>query len=106
LGGTRLSIAEEAGGLPMIRGDDILMQRRVDFIKIDVEGMEMAVLAGLVGTIAKWRPPMFIEVDISNAEAFQEWIRVHGYVTARKYRRYPTNENYMVVPVEASAAKA
>ncbi len=103
LGGTTLRITEESGGLPLIRGDDILMQRRVDFLKIDVEGMEMAVLAGLVGTIAKWRPRIFIEVADSNATAFQEWIGARDYVTVRKYCRYPGNENYMVVPMEALA---
>ena len=35
--------------------------------------------------------------------AFQEWLKAHDYVTARKYCRYPGNENCMVVPREASA---
>src|ERR1700676_320036 len=47
LGGTRMRSTEESDGLPVIRGDDILMQRRIDFIKMDVEGMEMPVLTGL-----------------------------------------------------------
>lgn len=101
LGGTEMHITEESEGLALIRGDDILLQRRIDFIKLDVEGMEMPVLAGLVGTIAKWRPPMFIEVDDHNAAAFQEWVRTNDYVAVRRYRRYDTNENQMVVPVEA-----
>jgi FkbM family methyltransferase len=101
LGGTRMRSTEESDGLPVIRGDDILIQRRVDFIKMDVEGMEMPVLNGLVGTIAKWRPPMFIEVENGNAEAFREWIRACDYITVDKYRRYSSNENYMVVLVEA-----
>jgi FkbM family methyltransferase len=106
LGGTTLRITKEAEGLPLVRGDDLLMQRRVDFIKMDVEGMEMLALAGLAETIARWRPPMFIEVENDNAGVFREWLDAHRYVTVHTYRRYPSNENYMVVPAAASAADA
>ena len=80
------------------------MGRRVDFIKMDVEGMEMRVLDGLTKTVAKWRPLIFIEVENGNVDAFREWLRSTDYVTARTYRRYQANENYMVVPVEISNA--
>ena len=101
LGGTEMHMTEEPDGLPLIRGDVILLQRRIDFIKLDVEGMEMRVLTGLAGTIAKWRPPMFIEVDDNNAAAFHAWVKTYNYVAVRKHRRYQTNENHMVLPVEA-----
>jgi hypothetical protein len=104
LGGTTLQITDGEEGLPLVRGDDMLMQRQVDFIKMDVEGMEMLALAGLAETIARWRPPMFIEVENRNAKAFREWLEAHRYVTVDTYRRYPSNENYMVVPTAASAA--
>jgi FkbM family methyltransferase len=106
LGGTVMNIVEGSEGLPLMPGDDILLRRRVDFIKMDVEGMEMPVLAGLAGTIAKWRPAMFVEVENRNADAFHAWIGAHDYVTACRYRRYPANENFMVLPVEASATIA
>ncbi|MDP8984985.1 MAG: hypothetical protein M3N97_08050 [Pseudomonadota bacterium] len=38
-----------------------------------------------------------------NAEDFQRWLAANHYVTVRKFRRYDTNENYMVVPSEAAA---
>jgi FkbM family methyltransferase len=101
LGGAVMRITDQPNGLPLVRGDDILLQRRVDFIKLDVEGMEMPVLAGLAGTIAKWRPAMFIEVENINAEAFQTWIKANNYVTVSRCRRYQINENYMLMPVEA-----
>jgi FkbM family methyltransferase len=104
LGGARMNIVEGTEGLKLIPGDDILLQRRVDFIKLDVEGMEMLVLTGLAGTIAKWRPPMFIEIETDNADAFQEWIDAQAYVTVYKTRRYSTSENYIVVPNEALAS--
>ena len=36
---------------------------RVDFIKLDVEGMELDALIGASGTIEKFKPTMFIECD-------------------------------------------
>ena len=104
LGGTTMRVIEGSEGLPLVRGDDVLMQRRVDFIKLDVEGMEMRALAGLAGTIAKWRPPIFVEVENGNTDVFQRWLEAFRYVTVRTYRRYPSNENYMIVPAEASVA--
>lgn len=101
LGATRLRASNGADGLPLIRGDDVLMGRQIDFIKIDVEGMEMKILSGLCGTIARWRPSMFIEVENVNVEAFIEWANSYAYQVLRKYRRYKANENYIVVPVEA-----
>jgi FkbM family methyltransferase len=102
LGATCMIPTDDPNGLPLIRGDAVLSQRRVDFIKIDVEGMEMRALAGLGETIARWRPAMFIEVDNANSDAFQAWVEDNDYVSARTFRRYPTNENHMIVPVEAA----
>ncbi len=101
LGGTRLlTCRADNGTIPLIRGDVILQDRPVDFLKIDVEGMEMRVLAGLEATIARWRPPMFIEVDDSNVAPFHDWMRLHDYAATCRYRRYDVNENYMTLPVE------
>jgi FkbM family methyltransferase len=98
LGGARLHMARDGEGLTLARGDDVLLQRRVDFIKIDVEGMELRVLKGLAATVARWRPPMFIEVENGNAAGFAEWLAANGYAIVRSHRRYAANENHMVVP--------
>jgi FkbM family methyltransferase len=102
LGGTWLAPPSgDDGALVLMRGDDALARRRVDFLKIDVEGMEMQVLAGLRETIAAWRPPVFIEIENRNAEAFLAWTEQNGYRIGRRFRRYEANENYLVLPVEA-----
>ncbi|MBL6080129.1 FkbM family methyltransferase [Belnapia sp. T18] len=101
LGGTWLAPTQEEDALVLIRGDDALAHRRVDFLKIDVEGMEMQVLAGLQRTIATWRPPLFIEIENRNAEAFQSWTERQGYRIERRFRRYEANENYLALPIEA-----
>lgn len=37
-------------------------RRPISFMKIDVEGHELKVLEGAMGTIAKWKPTMIIEI--------------------------------------------
>jgi FkbM family methyltransferase len=100
LGATRMIDSENANSLSLVCGDDILQHRRVDFIKMDVEGMELRVLHGLKETISRWRPAIFIEIDQENSEDFEVWVERNGYMSVRRFRRYPENENHMIVPVE------
>lgn len=101
LGGTWLAPSQDDDALLLIRGDDALAQRRVDFLKIDVEGMELQVLAGLQQAVATWRPPIFIEIENRNAGAVQAWIERQDYRIERRFRRYEANENHLVLPAEA-----
>lgn len=61
------SFVEHSGGkskLPIRHADEVVTELgigRVDFIKIDVEGMEESVLRGLCGTLAKFRPMVDFE---------------------------------------------
>ncbi len=96
LGGA--TIGFKGGDLEIMRGDDFLGARDVDFIKIDVEGMEISVLEGLTETISKCRPTLFVEVDNINAKAFSSWLRANGYIVKAEYSRYPTNCNYLCEP--------
>lgn len=53
---------------------------RLDFLKIDVEGMEAAVLAGALDTITRCRPVMSIEADReAQVPQLLLWLRLHGY---------------------------
>lgn len=57
-GGRRLSV-------PVFPLDDLVRQLRMpapDFVKVDVEGLEVAVLRGARGTLERSRPRLFIEV--------------------------------------------
>ena len=53
---------------------------RVDLIKIDVEGMEMEVLAGAARAIERHRPIMLIEKIKADAAALRMWLESRGYV--------------------------
>jgi FkbM family methyltransferase len=99
LGGTKM-VLNEAGPLRLVTGDSLFATRHIDFIKIDVEGHEMAVLGGLEQTIAASRPPMFIEVDNHNEAAFQTWLADHAYEVVHAFPRY-RNQNFVIRPTDA-----
>lgn len=101
LGGARME-AREDGGLRLVRGDDICAGRHIDFIKIDVEGLEPAVLRGLSRTIGDCRPAIFLEIDNNNRDAIGEWIQANGYEVAHAFPRYPRTQNVILRPKTAS----
>lgn len=106
LGGGRIMDAgEEAeGSITLRRGDDLLADVTPDFVKIDVEGMEMSVLSGLTDLIDRARPTLFVEVDNKNRDAFLQWVADNNYAVRARFRRYRTNENFLIVPRRARAA--
>jgi FkbM family methyltransferase len=87
------------GTFMSITGDSVLSSRRVDFIKIDVEGGEMAVLHGLSETIARWRPIVFAELRDQYLNEFNIWLRKSSYQVVEKFERYVGLPNYLVKPV-------
>lgn len=58
---------------------DDLPVRRVDFLKIDVEGMEFDVLAGAQKLIEKHKPQMLIEVIKIDQDKMRSWLEDWGY---------------------------
>jgi hypothetical protein len=69
------------GNLAIVRAVSIdsLKLSRIDFIKIDVEGMEMAVLAGAVEAVKQHRPVMLIESIKTDALTLKQWLEQRGY---------------------------
>lgn len=102
LGGGRIQEAADAeaapGSITLRRGDELLADITPDFVKIDVEGMEMSVLSGLSGLLERCRPVFFVEVDNANRAAFKTWAEDHGYALRARFRRCRANENLLVAP--------
>lgn len=97
LGGAT-TIDDPNGQIRIASGDSLLDGQEVNFIKLDVEGSELAVLRGLELTIAAHRPAMFVEVQNENVNAFAEWVAAHRYRAAERIRRYQSCENFMLLP--------
>lgn len=53
--------------IPVHRLDDLSVARAADVIKIDVEGMESAVIEGARGLISARRPALFVENELPGA---------------------------------------
>jgi len=61
--------------------------RQPNFVKIDVEGVEMEVLQGMSKTITERKPVLLYEVDDGNKESFdRRWKELDDYVAAFEYR--------------------
>lgn len=85
------------GKIPLAVGDDLLHTESPSFIKLDVEGMELSVLQGLERLIDRCSPRIFVEVDNQNLPAFEEWRQRHHYFVSASYKRYPQNENFLLI---------
>lgn len=80
-GGRHALSATGAGAVvEVVRLDDVFAApgapQRLDLIKLDIEGMEAAALAGAQGVIARFRPALYVEndrPDLSQALICQIW---------------------------------
>jgi len=84
LGAARLS-EDKTGELEVYPLDERLAGETVDFIKIDVEGMEFEVLAGAEKLIERNRPVMMIEVFRNKIPEFERWCAEHRYSVRTRF---------------------
>lgn len=94
LGGARMEAGE--GEIETLTGDEALAKETPDFLKIDVEGMEMMALRGLQETIARTGPNILIEVDQENYTDFDDWVAAQDYEVLDTFQRYKTNKNFLL----------
>ena len=97
-------VASDEGQISMASGDALLDGARIDFLKVDVEGMEMEVLRGFEQTIAACRPPIFLEVDHRNADALMAWAAGLGYGVLVEGRSFKMNRNVLLGPLSGQTA--
>ncbi|MEX0278423.1 MAG: FkbM family methyltransferase [Ruegeria sp.] len=92
---------EGDGDIDVFRADDLFADVSPDFVKIDVEGMEMKVLSGFEKILERCKPIFFVEVDVENTSAFQSWCEMRSYEVSWQVQRYSTNINFLIKPVDA-----
>ena len=74
-GGSGLVPAKEGDKIIPIVGIDSLNLPRLDFMKLDIQGMEYDALLAGKNTIKKYKPILFLEIGICSAS---KWNREHG----------------------------
>lgn len=82
-GGLSLNLPGPGEMVPVLRLDGFSGLSRLDLIKIDVEGMESAVLRGAEKLVEKFRPVLYVEND--RPEHSEELMRL---IDAMGYRMY------------------
>ena len=104
--GQDIDYSESAGQPVEMVSIDSLALPRVDFLKIDVEGMEMQVIGGLSRTIAACRPPIFVEVEHENLPALSAWAEAQRYSIAAEGRQFRHNGNLLLLPDGSDASQS
>ncbi len=77
--GQPVSYSENMADIRQLALDEYNLPR-VDFIKLDVEGMELEALAGADKTIARCHPVLLIEKMKTDAGQISQWLAARGYV--------------------------
>ena len=88
----------EGGDIDVFPLDEVIGDEAVDFIKIDVEGMEMLVLEGAKNTINKNRPKIYIEIFNHHIEDFIQWVEINQYQFVLTHRLINA-VNFLVEPM-------
>ena len=98
LGATTLK-DDDTGEIKLTTGDYLFHDKKIDLIKIDVEGLECEVIIGLEETININKPLMFIEIRHINRKWFNEWMESKDYHIINTTEKNPEYDNVIVGPL-------
>ena len=76
----------------------------VDLLKIDVEGMAVAVLEGAKRLVTTYRPLIFVEVSVEEMPAVYDWARRADYELIAALADYAGLTNMVLRPATAAGA--
>ncbi|MBX3581635.1 MAG: FkbM family methyltransferase [Rhizobiaceae bacterium] len=91
------SLVPDPSGEISVASLDSMVSGHVDLLKIDVEGMEMSVLAGSRLLIERCSPLIFIEVANRNTPFLSRWLKDAGYRVMRIFTD-KGHANYLLAP--------
>lgn len=93
---------DPAGAVAMVALDDeLLSERRIDIIKIDVEGWELDVLRGAEQVLTQSRPVLYIEIMQPKFGEVESHLKGRGYVCWKRFNYTPT---FLFLPRERLGA--
>lgn len=98
-GGYPLDDVKVGNDVPLVRLDDVMLQ--ADFIKADVEGMELAVLEGAPRIIRECRPVLYLENNPGpQQQTLIDYVHGLGYDLWWHYAPHYNPENVNQAPPE------
>jgi len=96
-GGISLGAWEKGNPVPLLRLDDVLP--RLDFLKVDVEGMERAVLEGASRIIRESRPILYLEANPGpDQQPLIDYVAALGYEIWWHYAPHYNADNIRGAP--------
>lgn len=94
---------ESNGAVEAVTVDEFVSQvglDRVDWIKLDIEGGEVEALKGSAGTLAKFRPALFIEIH-ETASVLRALLKSCGYTIERElFDQKPERHGWMLARMQ------
>lgn len=84
-GATQFEINDD-GDVPMVSLDEFLTKTdfaKVDFVKIDVEGMHMEVLKGATKLLSDRKPHLWVELMADDVEEGHAFLAQYGYTSTK-----------------------
>lgn len=84
-----------------VRLDDILLNQKVDFIKMDVEGAELLVLQGALNTLKRNKPQMLIEFNQNQLRSISsiDALDLAEYICQIGYKLHTIDANGDLIPI-------
>ncbi len=77
-----------------------------DFVKIDVEGMELDVLTGITNILEKFKPKLFIEIHgLNEQKKLQNVQEIVNFLTNKKYLLFHVESNSLITSQNSNVAK-
>jgi FkbM family methyltransferase len=94
-GGMAIELASD-GAIEIVAGDELFPNEDFDFIKVDVEGLELEVLQGLQQLIMRCRPLIFVEVTAENQDGFLAFVDTINYRIKWRHEMYVGLTNFIL----------
>jgi FkbM family methyltransferase len=89
--------SSHGGPVKIVRGEDLFADEDFDFIKIDVEGMEIEVIDGLAKLIVRNKPALFVDAKSKNSAKLVKRIHDFGYAIAWQSQDYVDHVHYLMI---------
>ncbi len=83
--------------IQLVRGDEILGDATIGFVKMDIEGHELRALTGMRSVLERDKPTVLVEVEARNDQGVLDLMTGLGYRRERVIRFAPDRANQLFI---------